>query len=55
LPDEIANLMGEANQYFINSKFDEAIGKLYEIIRKYPNFPEPFNLLGLISGIFIII
>ena len=34
---------------FINSHFDEAIQKLYEIIRKYPNFPEPFNLLGLIS------
>ena len=29
--------------------FDKAKEILYEIIRQYPNYHEPFNLLGLIS------
>ena len=50
LPNDISDLMGEANHLFIKNEWEKAKQKCYEIIQQYPNFSEPYKLLAKISG-----
>ena len=39
--------MGEANNNYMIKDFSKAQENLNEIIRQYPNYSEPYHLLGL--------
>lgn len=54
MPKEIEMLMGQASHYFMFQQFQEASSILKEIIRKNPNYTEPYHLLGLMEGILFI-
>ena len=55
MPKEIEILMGKASHYFMFQEFHEATLILKEIIRKNPNYTEPYHLLGLMEGTFYFI
>jgi hypothetical protein len=54
MPKEIELLMGKASHCFMFSQFQEAILILKDIIRKNPNYTEPYHLLGLMEGTLLI-
>lgn len=50
LPKEISNMMGEANHFYMFKDYTQAQNMLQDIIRQYPNYAEPYHLLGLMEG-----
>lgn len=49
---ETEALMSQANQHFIFHEYDSAVEILHEVVRRAPNMPDPFHVLGLICGNF---
>jgi len=41
-------LVGEANKFYLENCFDEAIGICCEAIKIFPENPEPYHLLSVI-------
>ena len=49
LPEEIKNLMQNANEQYMKGDFNRAIQFSREAMEKCPRAPEPYNMLSLIS------
>jgi tetratricopeptide (TPR) repeat protein len=45
---DISEMLGQANNLYLNNKFDEAINILHEMIRHSPDLQEPYHILSLI-------
>jgi len=48
LPKEVSVPLGEAQMYFVNKEYNEAIEKLSVVARLAPRLPDPYHILGLI-------
>lgn len=48
IPEAVKELLGHANNLYINRDYGRAIDLLQETITKYPNIHQPWNTLGLV-------
>lgn len=47
LPRSVSLLIGEANKLYLDKNFEEAIDLCCEVIKVYPENPEPYHLLSV--------
>lgn len=50
LPKHVTTLISEANSFYLDKKFEEAIDYCQEAVRIFPENPEPYHLLSVING-----